>query len=443
MWVERYRLTARSMRMFELHRSSIRSSRTSALFRHDSQPATGSSRPASVGIVEGAIRVERWEERRSRHAGSVLGRRKRANRNGSGTFKGTAASANRRDDEDDEPVEPLKPSLATPCPESPNGTVGRTSATGCFLAAFESGGGRASTLRTVTWATARAIAARTSGRDVYVSATRRCATARACLQSCESGTRASRSSAGLVNEWPGGGLDGCDRAHGPEDRLVGRQQRDRRRGGPRPEAHDQRRGSRQPARRSSPVRSRLPPARRRQSPGPGRSTPRAVPTTRTARRAGCAAAAGCGAAGAAGAAGSSLTASLGCRRAGSSSAGVVSAGGVLSGSGAGVSAVPPPPSPDGGGSGVAGGSFGAGAGLGGGACGFGSAGSGSAGGGVGGSAAVVSAGVVSAGGAGLASSANAGSADPSATAAVARKATPNRPTPIDRFLLAANGVSSR
>ena len=97
--------------------------------------------------------------------GIVLGRRNRANRNGSGTLKGTAASANRREDHVD-PVEPLKPSFVTPWPESPNGTVGRTSATGCFLAAFESGGGRASTFWTVTRATARAIAARTSGLDL-------------------------------------------------------------------------------------------------------------------------------------------------------------------------------------------------------------------------------------------------------------------------------------
>ena len=45
------------------------------------------------------------------------------------------------------PVERLKLWLATPWPELPNGTVGRTSATGCFLAAFDSGGCRASTRR--------------------------------------------------------------------------------------------------------------------------------------------------------------------------------------------------------------------------------------------------------------------------------------------------------
>ena len=57
-------------------------------------------------------------------------------------------------------------------------------------------------------------------------------------------------------------------------------------------------------------------------------------------------------------------------------------------------------------------------------------------------AVVVSAGVVSVAGAGAGSCAEAGSADPSATAAVAKNATPRRPTAPNRFPLAANGVSS-
>ncbi len=81
--------------------------------------------------------------------GRVLGTRTRANRNGSGTRKGAAATANRRDDDVD-PGEPLKPSLATPWPELPKGMIGRTSATVCFLAAFDAGGDRPSTLRIVT-----------------------------------------------------------------------------------------------------------------------------------------------------------------------------------------------------------------------------------------------------------------------------------------------------
>ncbi len=121
--------------------------------------------------------------------GRVLGTRTRANRNGSGTRNGAAASANRRDD-DVEPGEPLKPSLATPWPELPKGIVGRTSATVCFLAAFDSGGGRASTLLTVSRAATRSIAARTSGLGEEVKVARRTANARASTQRCESGTRA-------------------------------------------------------------------------------------------------------------------------------------------------------------------------------------------------------------------------------------------------------------
>lgn len=120
----------------------------------------------------------------------MLGRRSRANRNGSGTRKGIAASANSREEDQVEPLEPLNPSCVAPWPEPPKGTVGRTSATGRFFAAFESGGGRASTRRTVTRATTRAIAARTSGLGEDVSVTRRTETARACLHRCESGTRA-------------------------------------------------------------------------------------------------------------------------------------------------------------------------------------------------------------------------------------------------------------
>ena len=119
----------------------------------------------------------------------MLGRRKRANRNGSGTRKGTAASANRRDDDVD-PAAPLKPSLTIPWPEWPKGTIGLAFATGCFFAALDSGGGRASTLRIVTRAATRSIAARTSGLGAEMSVARRTAIARACLQSCESGTRA-------------------------------------------------------------------------------------------------------------------------------------------------------------------------------------------------------------------------------------------------------------
>ena len=110
--------------------------------------------------------------------GRVLGTRTRANRNGSGTRNGAAASANRRDD-DVEPGEPLKPSLATPWPELPKGIVGRTSATVCFLAAFDSGGGRASTRLTVSRAATRSIAARTSGLGEEVKVARRTANARA------------------------------------------------------------------------------------------------------------------------------------------------------------------------------------------------------------------------------------------------------------------------
>ena len=120
--------------------------------------------------------------------GRVLGTRTRANRNGSGTRKGAAATANRRDDDVD-PGEPLKPSLATPWPELPKGMIGRTSATVCFLAAFDAGGDRPSTLRIVTRAT-RSIAARTSGLGEEVKVARRTAIARACSQRCESGTRA-------------------------------------------------------------------------------------------------------------------------------------------------------------------------------------------------------------------------------------------------------------
>ena len=121
--------------------------------------------------------------------GIVLGTRSRANRRGSGTRMGIGASANTREDQVD-PVEPLNPSWIAPWPESPKGTVGRTSATGCFFAAFESGGGRASTRRTATLGTTRTIAARTSaGLDEYVSVTRRTATACTCLHRCDSGTR--------------------------------------------------------------------------------------------------------------------------------------------------------------------------------------------------------------------------------------------------------------
>ncbi len=91
----------------------------------------------------------------------MLGRRTRAKRDGSGTRSGTAASANRREDET-EPDEPLKPSFVTPWPESPNGTIGRASAIGRFFAAFDFGGGRDSTRRMVKRAAVRAIAARTS-----------------------------------------------------------------------------------------------------------------------------------------------------------------------------------------------------------------------------------------------------------------------------------------
>ena len=45
---------------------------------------------------------------------TVVDRRKRANRNGRGTRKGTAASAKRREDHVDAPVEPLNPFLARP-----------------------------------------------------------------------------------------------------------------------------------------------------------------------------------------------------------------------------------------------------------------------------------------------------------------------------------------
>ena len=71
------------------------------------------------------------------------------------------------------------------------------------MAAFDLGGGRAaSTLRIVTRATTRAMAARTSaGLLVTVSVTRRTATARTCSQRSESGTRAR----GRAQVWCGAG----------------------------------------------------------------------------------------------------------------------------------------------------------------------------------------------------------------------------------------------
>ena len=73
-------------------------------------------------------------------------------------------TANRREVEAD-PGEPLKPSFVSPCPECPKGTIGRASATGRSSAAFDFGGGRASTLRTIARGGAPlAIAALTSGR---------------------------------------------------------------------------------------------------------------------------------------------------------------------------------------------------------------------------------------------------------------------------------------
>src|SRR4249920_2627051 len=67
--------------------------------------------------------------------------------------------------------------------------VGRTSATVCLLAAFDAGGGRASTLRLVTRAT-RSMAARTAWLGEAVKVARRTANARASTQRSESGTRA-------------------------------------------------------------------------------------------------------------------------------------------------------------------------------------------------------------------------------------------------------------
>ena len=77
---------------------------------------------------------------------------------------GTAARANIRDEEAD-PATPPKPSLNAPRAELPNGTIGCTfgAGSGRFLAAFEPGGGRASTGRAAALAAPLSMAARTSG----------------------------------------------------------------------------------------------------------------------------------------------------------------------------------------------------------------------------------------------------------------------------------------
>ncbi len=82
--------------------------------------------------------------------------------NGRGTRSGTAASANMRGVEA-ESAELRKPSWDAPSAASPNGTIGRTSGTGRFFAAFESGGGRASTSCAAARAAPLSMAARTSG----------------------------------------------------------------------------------------------------------------------------------------------------------------------------------------------------------------------------------------------------------------------------------------
>ena len=64
MWVERDCLSAWSIERFVVHRSSKPSSRTSALSFDTTHSRPWIFRPADGGIVEGAIRVERWEELR-------------------------------------------------------------------------------------------------------------------------------------------------------------------------------------------------------------------------------------------------------------------------------------------------------------------------------------------------------------------------------------------
>lgn len=121
--------------------------------------------------------------------GIVLGSTSWAKRSGQGTRSGTAASAKTREDQVD-PLEPLNPSFVAPWPEEPNGIVGRSSATGRFFAALDSGGGRACTRRAAAGAVTRSMAARTSGLGAELKVTRRTATAWACWHRCERGTRA-------------------------------------------------------------------------------------------------------------------------------------------------------------------------------------------------------------------------------------------------------------
>ena len=118
----------------------------------------------------------------------MLGRRERTKRNGRGTRNGGAANTRTRDDQV-APVERLKLWFAALRPELPNGTVGRTWASGCFLTAFDSGGGRVSR-RMLILDGPRTMASRTSEPGRYLSLTRKAEITRACSQSADSGTRA-------------------------------------------------------------------------------------------------------------------------------------------------------------------------------------------------------------------------------------------------------------
>jgi hypothetical protein len=111
---------------------------------------------------------------------------------GRGTRSGTSTIANIRD-EAAETGEPLKPSWAAPRAASPKGMIGRIFGIGCSFAAFESGGGRASTGRAFALAAAFRIRARTSGlgagEDVIAPRIRGEALPTTTLQRWESGTR--------------------------------------------------------------------------------------------------------------------------------------------------------------------------------------------------------------------------------------------------------------
>ena len=141
MWVERHRLTAWPIERFLLHRSSMRSSRTSCpLLRHDSQPGRGL--PIPVGGVLKSWGLSRSSSGRSGdHAMRDACSARASGRIGTAAAPSTARLRARTGAKTTSlPVAPLKPSLTIPWPEWPKGTIGRAFATVCFLAALDSGG---------------------------------------------------------------------------------------------------------------------------------------------------------------------------------------------------------------------------------------------------------------------------------------------------------------